>query len=280
MRKPSIAIVGAGNLARTLAPALRRARYCVTDVVVRDREESRRRGRALANAVGARLSTIATADLAADVLWICVTDDAISATARKLASLWRGRVAFHSSGALTSDVLAPLRRHGAAVASVHPMMTFVGSGAPSLAGVSFAVEGDPAAVRLARRIVTTLSGKAFSIPPRGKTLYHAMGSFSSPLVVATLAMAERIGQAAGVPKKEIPRIIAPILAQTLKNYSMGGAAKAFSGPIVRADLDTVRRHLQALRKLPAARETYLALARSAVEYLPVRDRSALRKLLK
>lgn len=280
MRKPTIAIVGAGNLARTLAPALRRAGYRITDVVVRDRAESRRRGKALARRVGARVQTAADAQLRPDVLWICVTDDAIGPLARQLAARWKGKIALHSSGALGSDVLAPLRKSGAALASLHPMMTFVGRGTPSLAGVPFAVEGDAAAVRVARRIAADLGGSTFSIPAGGKTLYHAMGSFSSPLVIATLAMAERVGQAAGIPKKDVPKVIAPILRQTLRNYSRGGADGAFSGPIVRADLETVRRHLKALRKVPGAREIYLALARSAIDNFPVRDPRGLRKVLK
>ena len=280
MRKPSIAIVGAGNLARAMAPALRRAGYRITEILVRDRAESRRRGQALARRAGARIQTDDTALVRADVLWICVTDDAIGSVARELARRWKGRIALHSSGALSSDVLTPLRRKGAAVASLHPMMTFVGHGTPSLAGVPFAVEGDRAAVGVARKIAADLGGSVFSIASRGKTLYHAMGSFSSPLVIATLAMAERIGQAAGISKRQVPKVIEPILRQTLKNYSGGGAAKAFSGPIVRADLQTVRRHLQALRRIPGAREIYVALARSAVENFAVRDPRALRKILK
>lgn len=280
MRKPTIAIVGAGNLARALAPALRRAGYKITDVVVRDRAESRRRGGALARRVGASTNAGGRAELRSELLWICVTDDAIGPAARQLAARWEGKVALHSSGALGSDVLAPLRKGGAAVASLHPLMTFVGSGTPSLAGVPFAVEGDAAAVRLARRIATDLGGSVFSIRPRGKTLYHAMGSFSSPLVIATLAMAERIGQAAGIARKDVPKVIEPILRQTLKNYARTGAARAFSGPIVRADTQTIRRHLKALAQVPGAREIYLALARSAIGNFPVRDARALRKVLK
>ncbi len=278
MRKPSIAIVGAGNLAQALAPALRRAGYRITDVVVRDRADSRRRGRALARRVGVRLAM--TAPLHSDVLWICVTDDAIGPMARRMASRWSGRVALHSSGALSSEELAPLRKQGAALASLHPMMTFVAGAALSFAGVPFAAEGDAAAVGVARRIAKDLGGSVFSIASRAKTLYHALGAFSSPLVIATLAMAERVGEAAGIPKKQVPKMIEPILRQTLRNYSRSGAARAFSGPIVRADLQTIRRHLQALRRVPGAREVYLALARSAVENLPVRDPAALRKLLK
>lgn len=280
MRKPSIAIAGAGNLARAMAPALRRAGYRITDILVRDRAESRRRGAALARRVGARVVTSDLKSLRSDVLWICVTDDAIAQVARELAPRWKGRIALHSSGALSSDVLVPLRRKGAAVASLHPMMTFVGHGTPSLTDVPFAVEGDRTAESVARRIAMDLGGTDFAIASRGKTLYHAMGSFSSPLIIATLAMAERIGQAAGIPKKHVPKVIEPILRQTLRNYSRGGAAKAFSGPIVRADLETVRRHLQALRKVPGARDIYVALARSAVKNFAVRDPRGLRKILK
>ncbi len=278
VRKPSITIVGAGNLAQALAPALRRAGYGITAVVVRDRADSRRRGRALARKVGVRVATAGS--LRSDVLWICVTDDAISPIARQMVARWSGRIALHSSGALSSDALAPLRNKGAAVASLHPMMTFVAGAAPSFAGVPFAVEGEPAAMRVARQIAKDLGGSVFSIASRAKTLYHALGAFSSPLVIATLALAERVGEAAGIPKRQVPRMIAPILRQTLRNYARAGAAKAFSGPIVRADLQTIRRHLQALRTIPGAREVYLALARSAVENLPVRDRAGLRKILK
>ena len=76
------------------------------------------------------------------------------------ANEWRGRTVFHSSGALTSDVLAPLRAKGAYVASVHPGMTFVRKSVPTLEGVPFGVEGDPAAVRMAKRLVQDLGGKA------------------------------------------------------------------------------------------------------------------------
>lgn len=280
MPKPTIAIVGAGNLARTLAPALRRAGYRITSIVVRERADSRRRGNALARRIGARVVSGVAAPLTSDVLWLCVTDDAISRVARELSGRWSGRCALHSSGAWSSEELAPLRRNGAAVASLHPMMTFVGQGTPSLKGVPFAVEGDAAAVRIARRIAQDLGGSVFPIRRKGKTFYHAMGSFSSPLIIALLAMAERVGEAAGIPKKDVPRVVKPLLQQTLDNYWKRGAAKAFSGPIVRADLETVRRHLKALRQVPGAREIYLALARAAVNELPVRDAAALRKILR
>ncbi len=113
-------------------------------------------------------------------------DDAIAEVARRLARSqdWKGRFVFHSSGALTSDELAPLRKQARRVASVHPMMTFVRGDAPEMAGVSFAVEGDAAAVRVARSIVEDLDASAFAIRKQNKVLYHVFGSFASPLVIA------------------------------------------------------------------------------------------------
>src|SRR5262245_28458313 len=101
-RKPTIAIVGAGNLAQALAPALRRAGYRVREIVSRAGGESRRRARALARRVGAKATDHEHASLDADIIWLCVTDDAIAQTAQRLAlrPAWKGRTVLHSSGAL------------------------------------------------------------------------------------------------------------------------------------------------------------------------------------
>lgn len=72
----------------------------------------------------------------------------------------------------------------------------------------------------------------------------------------------------------------PILRQTLENYAAFGAAAGFSGPIIRGDIDTVKRHLRVLRAMPRVCEVYRALARAAVDDLPGKNKTALRRLLK
>jgi predicted short-subunit dehydrogenase-like oxidoreductase (DUF2520 family) len=217
----------------------------------------------------------------ANVLWFCVPDAEIALAARSFAGKirWKGKVALHSSGALTSDELAILRERGAVVASVHPMMTFVRGSRPSLAGVPFAVEGDTAAIRVARRMVKDLGGSAYSIRKKDKAAYHAWGTFASPLLTALLATTEQVAAAAGVSRKAARARMTPILLQTLANYAEVGAASGFSGPIIRGDVDTVNRHLRVLRGVPAAREVYVALARAALQYLPAKNKNALKRVL-
>ena len=279
--KPSITIVGAGSLSMALVPALRAVGYVIQEIVSRESAQSRGRARRLARVAGARAVTMATARLTADVIWFCVSDGAIAACAREFAPRadWTGKAALHSSGALSSGELEPLRRQGARVASLHPMMTFVRSSAPSFTGVGFAVEGDRVAVTVAKAIGRNLGGEVFSIRKSVKPLYHAWGAFGSPLLVMELALAERVVRASGIGAGAAKRIIEPMVRRTIDNYFAHGAAAAFSGPLVRGDVETVRRHLRELTRVPGAREAYLALARSALKTLPVAKKREMRDTL-
>jgi predicted short-subunit dehydrogenase-like oxidoreductase (DUF2520 family) len=283
--KPSVAIVGAGSLATFLAVALHDAGFTITEIIARDSARSRRHARTLAAKVGAQTVIAHSAALDATLLWFCVPDREIRGAASALAGYLavhqkhRARFAFHSSGALLSRELDPLRKTGAAVASVHPLMTFVPGAHPSLTGVPFAMEGDDAATRAARRIVRELGGESFSLPAARKAAYHAWATLTSPLLLAFLVTLEEAARAAGFTRQDARRKSLPIIRQTLANYSHLGPAQSFSGPLVRGDAETVAKHLAVLKKHPGAREVYVALARAAFRGLPVKNRDGLKRLL-
>jgi predicted short-subunit dehydrogenase-like oxidoreductase (DUF2520 family) len=279
--KPRIAIVGAGKVGGTLAVSLQRAGYSIDAIVTQPAVASLRRASRLARQVGSR-AVISGARIKADVIWFCVPDGEIASAAQSLALQIRGQpiVALHSSGLLSSDQLDALRSCGANVASVHPLMSFVLGSRPSLAGVSFAIEGDAAAVRMAKRIVKDLRGEPFLIRRKDKAAYHAWATFASPLLTALLATTERVAVAAGVRPKLARRRVMPIVSQTVVNYATLGAPASFSGPLVRGDVKAIGQHLGALRRVPPARDAYKALARAALQYLPTKNRKALAKFLK
>src|SRR3954471_1421975 len=104
----TVAIVGAGNVARVLAIALVNTGVRVNEIITRDAEESRKKGEKLARYVTARVSTVNDAQLTAKTVWICVADSAIAEVAAQLARLpisWKRKVVLHASGALTSAEL-------------------------------------------------------------------------------------------------------------------------------------------------------------------------------
>jgi predicted short-subunit dehydrogenase-like oxidoreductase (DUF2520 family) len=292
-RRPTVAIVGAGGLANFLAVALRQAGFTITEIIARNSIKSRRRARVLAEKVGAKTATANSAALDATLLWFCVPDREIrnaasalaihltasKSTDKKTKSQSKIRFAFHSSGALLSRELEPLRNLGTPVASVHPLMTFVAGAHPSLTGVPFAIEGDQTAMRLASQIVRALGGENFPLAAARKAAYHAWATLSSPLFLAFLVTLEQTASIAGLNRKEAGNKSLPIIMQTLENYSRLGPARSFSGPLVRGDADTVARHLSALKKYPGVREVYTALAQAALSSLPVKNREAIARLL-
>jgi predicted short-subunit dehydrogenase-like oxidoreductase (DUF2520 family) len=280
VNKPTMTIVGPGRLGSSLARALHEAGYAVGEIVFRSGGPSQRAARTLARKVGGRAVAFEKAKLDAPVTWLCVGDSALAACAAGAAGRgWKGRIVLHTSGALAADVLSLLRGAGAAVASVHPMMSFVHGAATPLAGVVFALEGDARALRQARAIVKRLGGRAVSVRKEKKPLYHAFGAFTSPLLVAVLAAGERVAAAAGLSLQQARAAAGPILEQTLRNFREHGAAAAFSGPLVRGDVATVRMHLEALRAVPEAREAYVALVKLALRTMPVRKAAQIRRLL-
>jgi predicted short-subunit dehydrogenase-like oxidoreductase (DUF2520 family) len=149
-----------------------------------------------------------------------------------------------------------------------------------MAGVSFAVEGDPVAIRVARAIVEELGANAFVIRKQNKVLYHAFGSFASPMVIALMASMEEVALAAGIRKRDIKTVMVPLLWQTLRNYLKKDAASAFSGPLMRGDLATIRKHLAELKKVPEARQVYIALSKASLKTLPAKNRKRIEQALR
>jgi predicted short-subunit dehydrogenase-like oxidoreductase (DUF2520 family) len=159
------------------------------------------------------------------------------------------------------------------------MMSFVRASLGNFRDVSFALEGDAIAVKQAKQIAKALGGSSFVLKKKDKPLYHALGAFSSPLFIAQLAAAEAVGKQLGLSSSETKRVIGPILQQTLRNYLEHGAAAAFSGPLVRGDVETVQSNLAALARVRGTPDIYRALAKIAMETLPTKNRKEIQRIL-
>lgn len=281
-QKQNIAVVGAGTLATALAHALHSQGYRVSEIVARNNPQSLRRARALAKQVKSRATALDKAQLVADIVWLCVPDDSVATVASQLAESrdWSGKMAVHSSGALSSDSLAPLKRKGAEIVSAHPLMTFVSSSLPQLTGVPFAVEGDAIAVAKVSAIIRSVGSKLFQIGKQEKPAYHAFGFFASPAIVGLIAAAFDVGKLAGLNAKRARSLMEPIVRQTIDNCFHNSLQEAFSGPVRRGDVETIRKHLEVLRQEPDLRDLYRSLVRVALKSLPSAKSEQIARLIK
>lgn len=201
------------------------------------------------------------------VLVLAVPDSALNEVAHDLAAAGAapsGCVALHLSGALSTDVLTPLHVQGYATGSFHPLQSIADpwAGGGRLFGATFAVAGEPAATRAARRIALALRGRVLVIAPKLRPLYHAAASMASNHVVTLLAVAVRMLAEVGVSEEDAVAGLVPLMRGTLDNLEDLGLAAALTGPIARGDVDTVRLHLARLS--PRDRALYCALGRETI----------------
>lgn len=213
-----------------------------------------------------------------DLLLISTPDDALEAVSQRLAAIIRRSggdrskapsFALHTSGALSSEVLAPLRALGISVGSLHPLVS-ISDAAPdqdAFRAVHFCVEGDRAAVRVARSLVKELNGKPFTISSEAKPLYHAAATVSSGHVTALFDLATEMLQECGLSKHRARQILAPLLKSTAANLGTQSPAEALTGPFARGDFATVQKHLAAMKakKMSEAADLYAALGLRAVK---------------
>jgi len=280
--KKTLAIVGAGRVGRALGRLLRQRGWRIGAVVAR----SKATARAAAKVIGAGRpqSSITAGLLETDVILICTPDAAVAAAADELAGVagrasLRGKIVLHTSGAVSSSVLAPLARCGAWTGSMHPMQTFGRRSAPRLEGVIFGLEGDARAVRVAARMAGSLGGIAVRIPAKDKAAYHCAGGFAAQHVLAVMEAGIQMLLRVGFTRRQAFRALENLARQTLENLGAHGPRAAWTGPVARGDFATVARHVRVLRHFPAAfGRSYVELTRLAVALASPRPREVLRRL--
>ena len=281
-QKPEISIIGAGRLGTTLALALSRRGYSIQSVVARRSQSARKTATLLDGDTQALDAKQLKLLKPADLFLITTTDDQVANVAAELAKLETGRrsTALHTSGALSAEVLSPLRKNGWSTGSIHPLVA-VGGSTAELRGAFWSVEGDSAALRLGKRIVRDLGGKSFSIRSEDKPLYHAAAVMSAGNVVALFDVAVEMLIHCGLTRKAARGILQPLIASTVHNLETKDPVEALTGTFARGDIETVKLHLASLKqsKLTDAIELYRLLGRRSLK-LSKKKQPQIKRILK
>lgn len=228
----------------------------------------------------------------ADLCLIAASDDAVAGCAERLAAcqvVQPGTVVWHLSGALTAEVLAPLRGGGAEVASVHPVRSFadVERSVREFPGTWCGIEGDEGAVAVLSAALTSLGANIFTVDPAFKSLYHAGSVIACNYLTALLEVGLRSYEKGGLPRQTALQVMEPLVRGTLDNVFSFGTAQALTGPIARGDVALVARQLAAVESWDSEvaliyrslGRVALELARQRTEAAPSPSLDALQKLL-
>jgi predicted short-subunit dehydrogenase-like oxidoreductase (DUF2520 family) len=266
-----IAIVGPGRVGQAMGRLLHEAGFRVRFIATRRKAAANRAIRFIGSGEPVPLTSPKLAQ--AQVLLLTTSDSALASVARDLAKLrnkWRGRVVLHTCGSLPPSVLAPFRRRGASVGSLHPFQTVPSpaAGLRNLKGCFWAIDGDTRARRVAGRWVKAFDGAAFKVRPGKKLLYHAAAFLVCPTVVTLMDGSLHLLKRAGVPAKMARPMLARFVAETVRNFGELNSRAALTGPAVRGDWPVIRGHLRALSRnfpelVPVYKELLVSMLRLA-----------------
>lgn len=238
-------VVGPGRVGRSLAHWLVACGGRLEQVAARRRAAAEE----LSDTLGGRAVAIEEATTAGeDLLLLAVSDPALEAVAHSLAARPQADVALHVSGALPAEVLAPLRRAGSAVGSLHPLRAFpaVEPDPERVRETYFAIDGDPPATELALRLLDIWQAHGVEIPPRHRRLYHLAASLAAGGVVTILTMVREIVDRVGLPP-EVARGYFALAHQAMAEAATEDHPRdALTGPAARGDAELVERQLAEL----------------------------------
>jgi predicted short-subunit dehydrogenase-like oxidoreductase (DUF2520 family) len=259
-----IGFIGAGQLATPLAWCLARAGYEVVGAASRSQASAARLAGGIAGARGYDAPQQLADD--ADLVLIAVPDDAIASVTKSVR--WQARHSVvHCSGATEVAVLAPAAAASATIGGFHPMQSFTDTEAAmqSLPGCTVAIEAGGPLLDVLTRMAEALGCNPIRLPAGARALYHASGSFASSFLVGLLNDALDLWSAFGVSREEAFRALLPLMKGTVAAIEANGPIRSLAGPVARADVGTVERHIAALRaKAPALLPTYLEIARRSL----------------
>ena len=205
-----------------------------------------------------------------DLVVLAVPDRAVAEMAERWSRrLAQGTLAIHTAGALGLEPLAPLRRAGMRVGSLHPLAA-ISSPNTRLGGAWAAIDAAvPRDAALLRRLARDAGLRPLTAPVRARVPYHLgavlAANSQAPLLEAATDQLVR----AGCSEREARKALAQLARTAVDAWEARGGPAGLTGPIARGDVATVRRHLASL-SAGSARELYLALGRAALELAALR----------
>lgn len=246
------AVVGAGNVAWSLAPALERGGLIkVIRVVARTHGSAEALARRLGPDVEATTDN-SRADRDADMVIVAATDSAV----RQAAEACSGSQAVwvHTSGSVDASVLsAASPRYGV----IYPMQTFTRGVEVDLSHAAIYLEASSEKLlEQLRTIALTVSDNIGEADSEGRRRLHCAAVFACNFTNHLLTLAERVAHEAGRPLDDFR----PLIDETMRKAALIGPYDGQTGPARRGATAVMEAHEALLP--PDLRNIYHILSES------------------
>jgi len=247
----NIVCIGSGNVATHLAIAFKSMGAEIVQVWSKDS----RNAEILAALTKAKpIQSWAELDRSADCYVIAVKDDAIATVAAHLKGV-KG-IVVHTSGATAMDALAGA---GSGYGVLYPLQTFSKTKAVDLKKVPFCIEGDrPETLEKIAAIAQLLSHEVAEVSTEQRKILHLAAVFACNFSNHLYHLSSQL-----LAQHELKfDLLKPLIMETAAKIQYASPAEVQTGPAVRGDEETMRKHLDLLKDSPELQHIYELLSNS------------------
>ena len=246
-RFSSVGIIGAGRLGCSLALALKENNYNLTAVFSRNTtvKKTIRKFDSLIKLTSSPQEVVEFSD----IIFITSNDDNVSKLANSL-SLTSKKSLLHCSGSLSLDVLLGNHDTKIRVGSFHPMQTFPNiTSSKNFKNIFFCIDStDDFLETWLEQLAGALRSQVIKIHSNDRDLYHAICILNCGLISSLIAHSSKLWAHIGIDSEIGLQATLPMLKTTLDSISKFGSLESITGPLIRGDTKTIKRHLQVLDK--------------------------------
>lgn len=231
MKNKKTVLVGAGNLATSLALAMKKAGVPPIAVWSRTIESAGE----LAKKIGCDYSCDIASLPHADIVIISVVDRALHDIAQQVALHYPGALILHTAGSVSMNILkeSGCRNYGI----LYPMQTFSKARLVDFSTVGIFIEGGNAATEQAiMRLARMLSQKVYVATSEQRRILHLAAVFACNFSNAMYAVSEQLLKSSGLPFD----VMLPLIDETASKVHTLSPRLAQTGPAVRGDDKVMR----------------------------------------
>lgn len=207
-----------------------------------------------------------------DTIFITTPDGEISKVWSQIKKLSiKNKIICHCSGLLSSEIFSNIEHYGAYGYSIHPMFAISDkhSSYKSLNKAFITIEGSEKYKDNILSFIKSIGNDVRVIKKEDKPLYHAASVMASNLVLGLINNAVNHLKECGFKEEEAIDALYPLILFNINNIKNKGIINSLTGPIERADVETIKKHCELLRD---DKELYKLLSKNILEIAKIKNK--------
>ncbi len=251
-----INLLGAGNLAWHLGPALQQAGHTVLQVFSRTEGSAR----SLAERMGVEwTSDPGRLNPEAGLLLFCIPDRAIREFSCRI-ELKTGPIMVHTAGSVPMDVFSGIATD---YGVLYPLMTFSRDREMDFSRVPVCIEANnPESLAAVERMARGISGRIVRMDSEQRRFLHLAGVIASNFSNHMYHLSRDLMSDRGLDFG----LLMPLIMETTSKATEMDPAEAQTGPASRNDTEVVRAHIDLLKGYPELQKIYTFVSESITNH--------------